>query len=124
MKQLKQQRGMTLVGWLVVLALIGFFAMLAMRLGPIYMENYTIKMALESMENEPGLADKTPGQVRGFFQKRMDMNYVTRLSQDSVKIRREEGVTHLEVDYEVREPMIGNIDVVVTFKEKAELSRH
>jgi len=124
MKHLKRQRGMTLIGWLIVLALIGFFAMLVMKLGPIYMENYTIKMALESMENEPGLAEKTPSQVRGFFQKRMDMNYVTRLTQDSVKIRREEGVTYLEVDYEVREPMVGNVDAIVTFKEKAELKRH
>jgi hypothetical protein len=114
---------MTFLGWLIVLALIGFFALLIMRLGPIYLENYTVKMALESMENEPGLGEKTPSEVRYMFQQRMDMNYITRLTKDAVKIRREGGVTYLEVNYEVREPLLGNVDAVVTFKEKAELSR-
>ena len=124
MLHLNRQRGMTFLGWLIVMALIGFFAMLIMKLGPIYMENYTVKMALESMENEPGLADKTPSAVRRMFQARMDMNYVTRLTQDSIKIRRESGVTYLEVNYEVREPLVGNLDAIVTFEEVAELTRH
>jgi len=98
--------------------------MLVMRLGPVYMENYTVKMALESMENEPGLAEKTPSEVRQIFQQRMEMNYVTRLSKDALKIRRESGITYLEVNYEVREPLMGNVDALVTFKETAELSRH
>jgi len=98
--------------------------MLVMKLGPIYMENYTIKMALESMEQEPGVAEKTPSEVRRMFQQRMDMNYITRLTNDSVRIRRDSGVTLLEVNYEVREPLMGNLDAIVTFKDKAELARH
>jgi len=123
MQHLSGQRGMTFLGWLIVLALIGFFAMLIMKLGPIYMENYTIRMALESMQNEPGISEKTPGEVRRMFQQRMDMNYVTRLSPEAVKIRRDSGVTYLEVDYEVREHLVGNVDAIVTFSDKAQLGR-
>jgi len=122
MQHLSRQTGMTFLGWLIVLALIGFFAMLALRLGPIYMENYTIKMALESMENEPGMAERTPSEVRSMFQKRMDMNYVTRLTPESVRIRKEDGVTYLDVRYEVREHLLGNLDAVVSFQETAELA--
>lgn len=123
MQQLNRQGGMTFIGWLIVLVLIGIFAMLVMKLGPIYMENYTIKMALESMEQEPGVGEKTPGEVRRMFQQRMDMNYVTRLTPESLKIRREGGATYLEVDYEVREHLVGNLDAIVSFKDTAQLGR-
>ena len=36
---LKRQKGMTAIGWILVLMLIAFFALLIMKIGPIYLEN-------------------------------------------------------------------------------------
>ncbi len=55
MQSLKRQNGMTAIGWLIVLALIGFFVLLTLRMLPSYLEYYKIVSSLDSMEKETGL---------------------------------------------------------------------
>ena len=39
---LAKQRGMTGLGWLTVLALIGFFSLMILKLAPIYLDHYSV----------------------------------------------------------------------------------
>jgi hypothetical protein len=38
-----------------------------------------------------------------------------------IEISKKPGVLNVTIDYFVRKPMVGNIDVVMTFKEEIEL---
>ena len=119
----QNQGGMTFIAWLIVLIVAGFFIMLAMKLGPVYMEHYTIRMALEAMQKEPEVEKKSFEEIRGMLMKRLDVNYVTSLPRDAIKVRREVGgYKVIEVNYEHREPILGNVDAVLTFKDKVELT--
>ena len=46
---------MTAIGWLIVLALVAYFVMLALRLGPVYMEYFAVSDSIESLKDEPAL---------------------------------------------------------------------
>ena len=62
-RQLKKQQGMTLTGWLVVIAIGLFFALSGLKIIPVYLENFTVKDVVESLKNEPLITKKSTSQV-------------------------------------------------------------
>ncbi len=121
---LSKQRGMTGLGWLTVLALIGFFTLLFLKLVPVYLDHYSVASTVKSLEKEPLITKKSPSEIRKMLKKRLNMNYVSDLPKDAIKIKKSDGVLKVDVDYQVREPFFGNIEFLVTFKEHIELIGH
>ncbi len=121
MNRLDRQTGMTGTGWLVVLALIGFFAMLILKLAPVYMEHYSIKTVLASLKNEPMITKKAVRDVKRLIKKRLTVNGVYDLDKDALKIKKKGGVMTVEISYEVRKHMMGNVDALVSFADRVEL---
>lgn len=124
MQTLKSQQGMTAIGWIIVLGLIAFFVLLALRLTPGYLEFLTVKGALESLTNEPGITQKTPAEIRSMMGKRFDINDVETITSKDVMIENQGGRLRVWVDYEVRVPVLGNVDAVTTFQDEVELVRN
>lgn len=124
MQTLKSQRGMTAIGWLIVLGLIGFFVLLALRMIPSYLEYATVSAALESLQNEPGMANKTPQDIRILLGKRFDINDVKTIKAKDVDIVNQGNAYLVGVDYEVRMPVVGNVDVVMSFVKEIEVRRN
>lgn len=124
MQTLKSQQGMTAIGWLIVLGLIGFFVLLALRMTPAYLEYFTVKSALESLQNEPGITQKTPSEIRSMLGKRFDVNDVKNVSSKDVSIDNQGGRLNVGVDYEVRVPVLGNVDAVMKFDHSVEMVRN
>ena len=109
------------MGWLVVLALIGFFALLVIKIAPIYMEHYSVKTVLASLEKEPLITKKSPAEVRKLINRRLKVNGVYKMNRDAIKITKKSGVMNVDISYETREHMAGNVDVVVSFSKQIEL---
>ncbi len=120
-QNIKKQQGMTGMGWLTVLFLIGFFALLTFKLAPIYLENYSVKNILHSFEEEPLITTRSKADIRRMFMSRLITNGIRDLEKENIKIVKKPGILRIGVDYFVRKNMVGNIDVVVTFKKEIEL---
>ncbi len=115
-----RQQGMTFLGWLLVLAIIGFFATIIFRLAPIYLEYYEVKSILESLRQEPYISKKTPAEVMQLLMKRFDIDAINYVTRDDIDIKQEGGRLTVNIEYEVRTPMMGNVDAVVKFKRSME----
>ncbi len=114
MQSARYTRGMTLLGFVIVLIIAGFFAFIGMKLFPPYAEHHSVRQAMIELSNEPGIAQKSPADIRKMLDAKLYINYVT-LKPEAVKIERSgQGVT-LRVNYESRGNMAGNLDYVVTF---------
>ena len=113
----RSQRGMTLMSFVVVLAVVGFAAYLAMKLFPMYNEYYSVRSAMKGLKNEPGIANFDPGKIKEQFFRKLDISYSSHVKPEHVKITRNEkgGGWLMDVNYEIREPMVGNLDVVGKF---------
>ncbi len=116
-----RQNGMTGLGWLTVLFLIGFFAMLTFKLAPTYLENYSVKNVLESLESEPLITQKSKKEIRTMISSRLITNGVRDIKNDMITIIKKPGLLNIKIDYSIRKPMVGNIDVIMTFDEEVEL---
>ena len=121
MNRWHHQKGMTAIGWLLVLGLIAFFTLITLRLVPAYLEFAKVTSVLESLQNEPGITRKTRGEIIQMITKRFDVNDVYQVDAKQVKIKKEKGVLTVSINYERREHLVGNVDVVTTFDKQVEV---
>ena len=118
----RTQRGMTLVGFIIVLAVVGVFAYIAMKLVPMYSEYYAVKQALKGLQQEPGIANRDPAKIQDLFFRRLYISYAENVKPEHVKIERVDGGWTMSVDYEVRKPLMANLDVVGKFSADEKLT--
>ena len=55
-----RQSGMTLISFLVVFIVAGFFVLLILKIVPVYLENLKIVSSLDGLKNESGIVEKSP----------------------------------------------------------------
>ena len=67
----RTQSGITLLGFIIVLAVVGLFAYVGMKLFPMYSEFYSVKSALKGLANEPGIANTDPAKIKDLFFRRL-----------------------------------------------------
>jgi len=118
MRDINRQNGMTAIGWVLVLALIGFFVLLILRIGPSYLEYFRVSSAMQSLEDEKELVHTSPYEVRKVLEKRFDMNDVYVIRQNNVKVDMGDGSITASAKYESRVHLFYNIDVVMSFSKK------
>jgi type II secretory pathway component PulJ len=112
------QGGFTLIGLMLVFAVIGFFALIAMRLLPVYMEDNAIKSAVEAVAAEMP-ATGSILEARKAFGKRLDINSVKAVVPNDLTLGGESGLRTLIIEYEGRAPFISNISFVIDFYHEA-----
>jgi Domain of unknown function (DUF4845) len=119
----RKQSGMTMLGFLITLSVIMFFVYTGMKVVPMYIEYYSVKKALAGMANEPGIGSKSKQQVHSLFYRRLSMSYANGVKKDALKMESTDQGLMLTVDYEQREQLIANLDVVGKFHAQQELKR-
>lgn len=114
--QLKNnQRGLSMIGFLFVAAVLIFVAMLAMKLVPAYIEFFSVKKILAAMGQDSSLRSKSNAEIRSDFSKRADASYVDAVESSDLTIERSSAGTVVSVDYEFRTKLLGNASLVVDF---------
>lgn len=113
----QRSRGITFISFLIVLAVLGFFAYAAMRLIPIYIENDGVKKSQDLVAKEPGASSKTIEQIRGALGLKFSIQYVDDASipPQSIQVLRQNGAATLRIAYERRVNFVGNVDLLVSF---------
>ena len=119
----RNQGGMTLIGFVIVLAVVGFFAYVGMKLFPMYSEYYAVKQALKGLSTEAGIANTDPAKIQDLFFRRLYISYAEDVKPEHVKIERIDAGWKMTVAYEVRRPLIYNLDVVGKFNASENLTR-
>jgi hypothetical protein len=121
MKGLQKQRGMTAIGWIIVLGLIAFFTLVTLRLAPLYLEYSKVSSVLESLKNEPGITRQSKAEIQRLITRRFEINDVRDLDPKIAEIESRNGRLTVVMDYERRTNMVGNIDLVVKFNKSIEV---
>ncbi len=121
MKSIHRQRGMTPIGWVLVFLLIAFFALIALKLVPIYLQSFSVGSVISDLKDEPGIGAMTSREITSLVTKRLDVNMVTGVNAEDIYVERLGSTKKIIADYEVREGMLGNVDVVVSFKKSVEV---
>lgn len=120
----RQQKGFTLVGWMIVIAIFGYFAYLAMILTPYVVGNHTMNRILESLKEEPGITQKSKREIWKLIENRMIINQVRSVEQEDFQIVKEGDMVIVYLDYEDRVHFGSNIYIVFEREKSVELVRN
>jgi len=116
MNAVKSQIGMSLFGVLLGLAVLAFVATTAMKLVPHYMDYWSLKKSIESVATDKSTEINTVGEFYSHVSRGMQVNNIRDLDLNKVLSVTEEGnVFRAHLQYEKREPLIQNLDVVMKF---------
>lgn len=114
------QRGITFIGFIFMMILAGCIAYLAMRVVPAYVEYYSVVKVLKHVAMEPGVESMDPERIHNLISRGFDVGYVETISHKDVKIVKDSNGMHFDADYEVRKPVVYNIDLIIHFQTSIE----
>jgi membrane protein implicated in regulation of membrane protease activity len=118
---IRKQRGLTLIGFIIVLAFGLLIAYTGMRVVPMYLEYHALVNALETLQKTPGAKDMDPGRIRNNITNSLWVSYSSNnIKREHIRISRSDGVK-VRVAYEVRKPWVGNLDIVGKFERSVTL---
>ena len=119
----RKQGGMTMLGFLITLSVVILFLFCGMKIVPMYIEYYSVKKALASIANEQDTSSATKDKIRAMFARHITIDYVKIIKPDMLKIEATDSGFNLTVDYERREELIANLDVVGRFRAEQAVVR-
>lgn len=121
MKFPQSQRGVSLLSWAMILILAGFFFSVGFKLLPHYMDNRALTKMITAVEqdNAAGGNIRSVNDFYAYIEKSMQVNSIRGVSsKDILDIRLEGSEFYVHMDYEQREKVLKNIDVVVSFDKE------
>ncbi|MET0225618.1 MAG: DUF4845 domain-containing protein [Dokdonella sp.] len=120
----RKVRGITLIGFVIVLCVLGFFAYLAMRLVPMYVEYFGVVKAMEQVRTEGNSAQRSVDEIRRDIILKFNTQYVDEASVPpaAIQVVRQGGASTLRIAYEKRVPFLYNLDIVGKFDKSVNLN--
>jgi hypothetical protein len=119
----KHERGYTFFTLAIILGLIGFFALLVLKIGPIYLDHSKVKSALAAIENTTDVETLTEPEIKSLLQKRFDLNYVNHAKMEDIVVTKRGSYLKVQIVYEVVEKIVGNLSVLVEFDDSFEVGQ-
>ena len=113
MRQVKMGReaGVSLSGLIVVLIVLGFLAVLAMKVFPAWAEYRSIKNAIVQAKAAGG----GTREMQQAFDRNAEINNITAISSRDLVITRDNGQAEVSFAYEKRIPLAGNVSLLIDF---------
>ncbi len=111
----KKQTGMTTLTWLLVALVVGFFLICLVKIGPVYIESRTVKSIVQQAADEARSEGLGKAEIHDRITKKLLINTVSGMSMEDVEVRGTGEDMEIDANYEVRKPLLFNIDVVLKF---------
>ena len=113
----QRQSGMSIPGMLAILIMVGFFAMCIIRMTPPYFEYLSVKRIISSISGDFEVEKTTIRDIRRKIDNQFNTNQVYLLQPREVEVYRKKGKTYIDSNYEVRLPIMGPIDAILSFND-------
>jgi hypothetical protein len=118
-----RQRGMTFLGIIVLVIVVGAWVYSGIRLVPKYLEYMRVAATLEKVRDE---YDSNPGttdfMLRKAVERHFDIEMVEIISSNDIEIRKEGGTFYMRAAYEDTVPLVSNVSFLVQFDKTVEVS--
>lgn len=121
MNSLKAQRGASFLNIVMILIVASFAVTIVVKLTGPYLEHRTINSIFESVINSEEEMKKPVREIKRDISRRFTINQVSLPDRENnLQIVNDKGVLKIDLEYEVRVPMFGNVDAMVKFKNHYE----
>jgi hypothetical protein len=124
MHTLSKQKGITFMGFAILLGVVGFFAYAAMKLIPAYSEYYGVVKSMKQLQTEAGIESASIEAIRQKLNVQFDLQYVDEknVPASSAQLITNNGQHSLRIAYDRDLPFLYNVDLLVHFDKTVDLS--
>ncbi|NOR52070.1 MAG: DUF4845 domain-containing protein [Gammaproteobacteria bacterium] len=107
--------GISVLGSVILLAVL---VVVAGKLVPVYLENNAVKSILTTLE---GGSYSSSTEIRSRISKQFRVDGVKRVNTDSVSVVTGRNFFEIDISYQVKVPLVHNIEFLLTFSEQTEI---
>jgi hypothetical protein len=124
MQTRNRQQGISIIGFLFILGLVGFFAYAAMLLFPAYTEYFGVVKSMKAVAEDAGAASMPIEQIRNKLSFNMSLQYVgdKTVPPSAIKLNTQGGARTLQVAYDKEIPFLYNVSLLLHFEHSESLS--
>ncbi len=119
--KLRKQRGLSLIGFIFLAAMVAFAMFTAFRCVPAWTEYFGLKKVLQATANEFGV-EAQAAAIRASFNRRAQIDDLPVKGTD-IDIRKDNGRIALAVEYQRKVPVAGNMSLLFDFDASAVSNR-
>ena len=116
---MRKQRGITLMGTIITLAILGFIGIMAAKLLPAYLEYMSVKKIFKTMA-QSGDTKGTVRDIRKTFDKLNAIEDIKNLKAEDLEITKQGQDAIVSAAWSVRVPMVYNISACLDFAASTE----
>ena len=114
-----RQYGMSSLGFLIAVMVALFFVLCSFKMVPVYIQNWSVQsiMANTLEEAQSRTQAFSKSEIKSTLVKRLSINQVASEVADSIDIEKTKTGYIVTANYEIRLPLLANIDVVMKFND-------
>jgi type II secretory pathway pseudopilin PulG len=113
MKQ--RQRGMTFLGIVIIVLIVGSALYAGIRLVPVYLEYSKVVRAMNQVREEHSQIDTNQNLIRRSLERRWDVEDISSIGWKEVDVRKTSDGFDVEAYYEAERPFVANVYLLVKF---------
>ena len=118
MQMRTRQRGLSILGFLFVAAVVIVVVMVGFRVMPAYIEYYSVQKALQqSLDDAKDL--NSAAEIRNAFQRRADAGYIESVSAKDIEVTKTKNEITASVEWTRKLPMVANASILLEFEATA-----
>jgi len=118
MQMRTRQRGLSMMGFLCVAAVVIVVVMVGFRVMPAYIEYYSIQKALEKALTETKDLNSA-AEIRSAFQRVADAGYIESVNSKDLEITKSKNDVTASVGWTRKLPMVANASILLEFEASA-----
>ncbi len=119
----QRQRGVTFIGWIVLLIPVAIVGYALIRVVPVYLNYMKVAKALEQIASESKGDDQLSVQaLRVSLDKHLDIDSVSYPRSDQISFVRDGKTWVAETHYEDVTPLFGNVSILLRFNKRVTLN--
>jgi hypothetical protein len=111
----QSQQGMTFIGLLCILALVGVIGYAGIRLVPVYLNYMKIARTLEVTATEAKGDNPDPGNIRRLLERHWEIEDPTGIDLKDIEITKDDSGVEMHVVYDDTVPYVANVSLSVHF---------
>jgi len=121
---MRNQRGVTMIGWIFLLVPVAIVLYAGMRVAPEYLNYYKVVSAMQETASALRSDDAlTVGAVQTALVKRFDTGYIDKPIVSDIAVTKADQGWQMTADWETTVPLFGNLYLLLTFKKTVVIGR-
>ncbi len=117
----RHQRGITMIGWLILLVPLAICVYAGIRIAPMYLNYMNVVHNITLVAGEVDNGTATADGIRNAIGKHFQVDYIEFPDVKDMKITRDNGNWTIEANYDDQAPLFSNIFILITFDKIVKL---